>query len=114
MRNCDLELSDHIPLTLSRQFLPEVSRVLVFDVLDDGVPAAVVVDKVAIARSVNNVQAQSHAVLLNNVSDSLDLASLSDGLLGRKTTLGLDKVRGEDGVDQSGLAETSLACRMNS
>jgi hypothetical protein len=113
MRNYNFELSDHIPLTLSRQFLPEVCRVLVLDVFDNGVPAAVVVDQVAIAGSVNNVQAQSHAVLLDNVSDSLDLAGLSDGLLGRKTTLGLDKVRGEDGVDQSRLAETSLACRVN-
>jgi hypothetical protein len=84
--------------------------VLVLDVLDNGIPAAVVVDQIAVAGSVNNVQAQPHAILLNNVGDSLDFAGLPDGLGWRKTTLGLDKVRGEDGVDQSGLAETSLAC----
>lgn len=65
---------------------------LVFDVLDNGVPAAVVVDKVAVAGSVNNVQAEAHAVLLNYVGDSLDLAGLSDGLCGRKATLGFDEV----------------------
>ena len=86
---------------------------LVLDVLDNGIPAAVVVDKIAIARSVNNVQAQSHAVLLDNVSDGLDLGGLSDGLCRRKTALGLDKVGSEDGVDQGGLSETGLACEVN-
>lgn len=99
-----------LPLTLSSQFLPEVGRVLVLDVLDNGVPAAVVVDKVAIAGSVNNVQAQSDAVLLNNVGDGLDLGGLSGRLGRREAALGLDEVGGEDGVDQSRLAETRLAC----
>jgi hypothetical protein len=98
-----------IPLALSREFLPEVGRVLVLDVLDNGIPAAVVVHEVTVARCVDDVQAQAHTVLLNHVGDSLDLASLSDGLRGWKATLWLDEVRGEDGVDQSGLAETGLA-----
>jgi hypothetical protein len=104
----ETQFLDHLPLTLSGQFLPEVGGVLIFDVLDNRVPAAVVVDKITIAGSVNNVQAQSHTVLLNNVSDSLDLAGLSDGFCGRKATLGFDEVRREDGVDQGRLAETSL------
>lgn len=83
---------------------------LVLDVFDNGIPAAVVVDQVAVTGSVNNVQAQPHTVLLNDVGDSLDFAGLPDGLGGRKTTLGLDKVRGEDGVDQSRLSETGLTC----
>ena len=82
---------------------------LVLDVLDNGVPAAVVVDKVTVAGCVNNVQAEAHTVLLDNVSDSLDLGGLSDGLCGRKTALRLDEVRGKDGVDQGGLAETGLS-----
>jgi hypothetical protein len=84
--------------------------VLVLDVLDNGIPAAVVVDQVAVTGSVDNVQAQPHAVLLNDVGDSLDLAGLPDGLGWRKTALGLDEVRGEDGVDQGRLAEAGLAC----
>jgi hypothetical protein len=84
--------------------------VLVLDVLDNGVPAAVVVDQVAVTGSVNNVQAQPHAVLLNDVGDCLNLAGLPDGLGWRKAALGLDEVRGEDGVNQSRLAETGLAC----
>jgi len=83
---------------------------LVLDVLDNGIPAAIVVDQVAVAGSVNNVQAQSHAILLNDVGDSLDLAGLPDGLGGQKTAFGLDEVRCEDSVDQSRLAETGLAC----
>ena len=60
---------------------------LVLDVLDNGVPAAVVVDEVTVAGCVNNVQAEAHTVLLNNVGDSLDLGGLSDGLCGRKSAL---------------------------
>ena len=82
---------------------------LVLDVLDNGVPAAVVVDKVTVAGRVNDVQAEAHTVLFDNVGDRLDLGGLSDGLCGRKAALGLDEVRGEDGVDQGGLAETGLS-----
>ena len=53
---------------------------LVLDVLDNGIPATVVVNEVAVTGSVNNVQAQSHAILLNDVGDSLDLAGLPDRL----------------------------------
>lgn len=103
-------LAQYLPLTLSSQFLPEVSRVLVLDVLDDRVPAAVVVDEVTVARGVDDVQAQSHAVLLNDVGDGLDLSGLSGGLGGCKAALRFDEVGGEDGVNQGGLAETGLAC----
>lgn len=83
---------------------------LVLDVLDDGVPAAVVVHKIAIAGSVNNVQTQPDAILLNDVGDGLDFGGLSGRLGGREAALGLDEVGSEDGVDQGGLAETGLAC----
>lgn len=83
---------------------------LVLDVLHNRVPAAVVVDKVAVARCVHDVQAQPNAILLNDVGDWVDVGGLSNGFCGRKATLGLDEVRGEDGVDESRLAETSLAC----
>ena len=83
---------------------------LVLDVLHDRVPAAVVVDQVTIAGSVHNVQAQSHAVLLDDVCDWVDVGGLSDRLCGRKAAFGLDEVGGEDGVDERGLAETGLTC----
>lgn len=72
----------YLPLALSSQLFPEVGRVLVLDVLDNGVPAAVVVDEVTVTRSVDNVQAQTHAILLNDVGDGLDLGGLSDVLGG--------------------------------
>ena len=56
-----------VPLTLGSEFLAQVRAVLVLDVLDDGVPAALVVDKIAIAGCVDNVQAQTDAVFLNGV-----------------------------------------------
>lgn len=82
---------------------------LVLDVLDDGVPASVVVDQVAISRSVDNVQAQTNAILLDDMSDGVDLCGGAGLLVGGETTLGVDQVRGEDGVDEGRLAQTSLA-----
>lgn len=55
-----------VALTLSSELLTEVGGVLVLDVLHDGVPASVVVNLVAVSRGVDNVKAQSHAVLLND------------------------------------------------
>ena len=57
----------YIPLALGGKFLPEVGRVLVFDVLDNGVPAALVVDQVTVTGRVDNVEAQTDAVFLDDV-----------------------------------------------
>ena len=64
------------------KLLAEVRAVLVLDVLDNGVPAAVVVDEVAIAGCIDNVQAQTHAVLFDDVRDGVDLGGASDGFVG--------------------------------
>lgn len=98
-----------VSLSLRGEFLPQVRRVLILDVLDNGVPAAVIVDQVAVARGVDDVESQTNAVLLDNVGDRLDLGGRADGLIGLHATLGVDEVRGKDGVDQSRLAKTSLA-----
>lgn len=98
-----------VALTLSSELLSQVGRVLVLDVLDDGVPASVVVDQVAVAGGVDNVQAQPDTVLLDDVGDGVDLGGRTDDLLGLQPTLGLHEVGGEDGVDQSRLAQTGLA-----
>ena len=103
----------NVPLTLRGQLLAQVGAVLVLDVLDDGVPAAVIVDQVAVAGGVDDVQAETYAVLLNDVGDGVDLGSAADGLVGGEAALGVDEVGGEDGVDQGGLAETGLACRLS-
>ena len=99
-----------VALALGRELLAQVGGVLILDVLDDGVPAAVIVDQVAIAGGVDNVEAQTHAVLLDDVRHGLDVGGRADHLVGVEAALGLDQVRGEDGVDQCRLAETGLAC----
>ena len=99
-----------VALSLGSKLLSQVGRVLVLDVLDDGIPAAIVVDEVAISGSIDNGQPQPYTVLLDYMRNGMDLSSRPDDLLGVKSSLGLDKVRGEDGVDQRGLAETGLAC----
>ena len=99
----------NVPLTLGSELFSQVGAVLVLDVLDDGIPAAVVVDKVAVAWSVNDVQSQAHAVLLDNVGDGVDLGGLADGLVGSQATLAVDEMGGEDGVDESRLAQSGLS-----
>lgn len=97
-----------VAIALSGELLAQVGGVLVLDVLDDGVPASVVVDQVAISGSVDNVQAQTNTVLLNDVGDGVDFCGGAGLLVGGETTLGVDQVRGEDGVDEGRLAQTSL------
>lgn len=56
-----------VALALRCQLFTKIGAVLVLDVLDDRVPTAIVVDQVAIAGSVDDVEAQSNAVLFNYV-----------------------------------------------
>lgn len=74
----------NIALALSGKLLPQVSRVLVLDVLHDGVPAmpqsakrpslligassipSVIVHLVAVPRGIDDVQSEPHSVLLND------------------------------------------------
>lgn len=97
-----------VPLALRRQLLAQVRAVLVLDVLDDRVPAPVVVDQVAVAGRVDDVEAQAHAVLLDQVRDGLDLGGAADGLVGLEAALAVHEVRGEDCVDERGFAEAGL------
>lgn len=100
----------NVAFSLSSELLSQVGGVLILDILDNGVPAAVVVDQVTVTGGVDNVESQSNAVLLNNVGNALDFGGRSNGFIGLETTLGVHQVRREDGVDQGGLAQTSLAC----
>ena len=99
-----------VTLTLGCEFLPQVGGVLVLDILDNRVPAPVVVDQIAIAGGVDDVQSEADVVLLDDVRHGLDLGGGPDDLVRVKSALGLDEVRGEDGVDQGRLAQPRLAC----
>ncbi len=57
----------NISLTLSCELLSEVCGVLVLDVLDDWVPASVIVDLITITRCIDNVQPQTNTILLDDV-----------------------------------------------
>lgn len=83
---------------------------LVLNVLDNGVPAAVVVDQVSVAGGVDDVQTQTHAILLDDVGDRVDFGGAAGVLAGIETAFAVDEVGGEDGVNEGRLAETGLAC----
>jgi hypothetical protein len=56
-----------ISLTLSCELLSEVCGVLVFDILDDWIPASVVVDLVTVTWGIDNVQPQTNTIFLDDV-----------------------------------------------
>lgn len=76
-----------VALSLCSELLAQVRGVLILDVLDDGVPTAVVVDEVTVAGGVDNVEPKSHTVLLNVMGNGLDFGGLADGLVGLEATL---------------------------
>jgi hypothetical protein len=98
-----------VALSLCSELLAQVRGVLILDVLDDGVPTAVIVDKITIAGGIDNVESKSDTVLFNVVRNGLDLGGLADRLVGLEATLRVDQVRSEDGVDERRLAHTRLA-----
>jgi hypothetical protein len=98
-----------VPLALGGQFLAQVGRVLVFDIFDDGVPAALVVNQVAVARGIDDVEAEPDTIFLDYVRDGLDFGGAADGLVGLQAAFAVDEVRGEDCVDEGGFAEAGLA-----
>jgi hypothetical protein len=66
----------NVALTLRGELLAQVRRVLILDVLDDRVPATVVVDLVSVAGGINDVQTQPDAVLLDNYNTTLRIVSI--------------------------------------
>ncbi|KAI3475819.1 hypothetical protein L1887_62719 [Cichorium endivia] len=84
---------DNVSIAHRGEFLSQVGRVLVLDVLDDGVPAVLVVHLVAVTGSVDNVQSQLDAVFDNHVRDGVDLGGLTNHLVRCKATLGVDEPR---------------------
>jgi hypothetical protein len=104
----------------SSELFSEVGGVLILDVLDDWVPAILVVDLVSVTGSVNDVKAEANAVLGNDCNDQkrvtlelpgagekgfptmrdgMNLSGLSDWFISLETTLGVNKVRSKDRVD---------------
>lgn len=81
-----------VSLTLGSELFAEVGAVLVLDVLDDGIPAALVVDEIAVAGGVDDIQSQPNAVLLNDVRHALDLSCAANGLIGLQTALAVHQV----------------------
>ena len=57
----------NVSLTLSCELLSEVCGVLILDILDNWIPASVVVDLIAVPWGVDNVQPQTNAILLDDV-----------------------------------------------
>lgn len=97
-----------VPFSLRSELFPQVGRVLVLDVLDNGIPASVIVDLVSVSGGIDNVQAQTNTILLDYVRDGLDLSSRANRLIRSHATLGIDEVRRKDGIDECRLAQSRL------
>jgi hypothetical protein len=66
--------------------------VLVLDVLDNWVPASIVVHLVSVAGSINDVESQLHSILLNDVRYGLDFGSGPYWLIGGKSSFRVDQM----------------------
>jgi len=97
-----------VTVPLSGEFLSEVGRVLVLDVLDDRIPTALVVNLVTISRRVDDVQPKFDPILRDDMRNSLDFSRLPYRLIMLQTTLRVNEMRSEDGVDESALPKSSL------
>lgn len=91
----------------------EVGVEALLNVVGNGAPRLVVVDKVAEARSVNNGQAETNTSLFDIGADGLDGDGLGDDVEARTLAL-LGGVQGgvEEGVNKRGLAKTRFTCRV--
>lgn len=69
------------------------------DMLDDGFPAPIIVDLIAVPRSIDNVQLQTNAILNDDVRLLVDLGRGSSRTLEVESAFGIDEVRGKERVD---------------
>ena len=82
----------NVALSLGSKLLPQVRRMLIFDISDNGIPAAVIIYKIAKAWGVHDVKLKTNAILLDDMCDRMDLSGVADVLSGREAALGIDKV----------------------
>jgi hypothetical protein len=85
----------------------EVGIVTLLNVVDNGTPGLVVIDKVTKAGGINNGQAETDTSLLNVGADGLDSDGLGNDVKAGSLAL-LGRVQGgvEEGIDKGGLAQT--------
>ena len=65
---------------------------LILDVLDNWVPAAVIVHEIAVSGCVDDVESEAHAILFDDMSDWVDLGGAADGLVGVETAFAVYEV----------------------
>lgn len=89
----------------------KISIEALFDVLDNGAPGFVVVDEVTEAGSVDNIQSETDAILLNVCADRLDGDSgRGEVEAGLFLLLGWIERGVEQSVDESRFSETRFTC----
>lgn len=82
----------NISFSLGCKFLSEVCRVLIFNVLDNWIPASIIVDLISIAWGIDNVESQLYAVLLDDVGNGLNFGGRSYWLIWGESSLGIDQM----------------------
>jgi hypothetical protein len=98
-----------VPVSHGGQLLAKVGAVLVLNVLDNRVPAVLVVNLVSVARCVDNVKSEPDTIFDDNMGFALDFSCLPDCLLRVEPALGLNQMGRENGVNQSRFSQSSRA-----
>ena len=83
---------------------------LVFDVLNDGVPTTIIVDLITVPRSIDDVESESHTILLDHMTDGFDFGRTPDCIGGVHSSFAIYEVRRKKSVDQCALSKSGLPC----
>lgn len=65
---------------------------LILNVLDDWIPASIIVDLISITWGINNIESQLYAILLDDVGNGLDFGGRSYWLIGGESALRIDQM----------------------
>lgn len=65
---------------------------LVLNVLDNWIPASIIVDLISITWSINNIKSQLYAILLDDVGYGLDFGGRTNWLIGGESSFGIDQM----------------------
>ena len=82
----------NVAFALSSQLLAQVCAMLILDVLDNRIPAAIVVNEISITGCVNDVEAQTHAVFFDDMRDGVDLGGAANRFGWGQAALAIDEV----------------------
>jgi len=79
-----------IPIPHSGQLLPQISRMLILNILYNRIPTPLIINHITITRGVDYVETEFDLVFDHYVGGGEDFGGLTDWFVGFETTFGVD------------------------